>query len=98
MIWRFLGRRGLRRAALTECSLQGCQGGSDAAKSPVVAVVTVITVHLCFLDLWPFSAGKNKTPGRVADRGFVKTSLVATLLARAPVGYQARLWLNQYPK
>jgi len=30
--------------------------------------------------------------------GGSKTALVATLLARAPVGYQARLRLNQYPK
>ena len=33
-------------AALTECSWHRCKGGGDAAKSPVVAVVAVITVHL----------------------------------------------------
>ena len=44
-----------------------------------------------------FPGRKNKTPDRVADRGF-ENCLVATLLTRPPVGYQARLWLNQYPK
>jgi len=44
-----------------------------------------------------FSGRKKQTPGRVADRGF-ENCLVATLLTRPPVGYQARLWLNQYPK
>ena len=43
------------------------------------------------------SSVQNKTPGRVADRGFWGNSLVATRMCGAPVGYQARPWLNQYP-
>jgi hypothetical protein len=74
-----------------------------AGKSPGgKTVVTVISgvVHGSILKLsgaaivWGL---KNKTPGREADRGFGKL-WQATRLKWAPVGYQARQWLNQYPK
>src|SRR5690606_8123450 len=57
--------------ALIECSFGWCQGSGEAAKSPVVTVITVgaVSAHGVFLVLWPFFRPKNKNPGRVADRG-----------------------------
>src|SRR5690606_7330746 len=51
-------------AALIECSFGWCQGSGKAAKSPVVAVMTVgaVSGHRVFLVMWPSAGRKNKNP------------------------------------
>lgn len=74
--------------------------GVEAAKSPVVAAITVgaVSGHGMFLVALGHRVAEKTKPPVGWPTGGSKTALVATLLARAPVGYQARLWLNQYPK
>ncbi|MBN3862173.1 hypothetical protein HCU66_08015 [Pseudomonas frederiksbergensis] len=60
-------------------------------------VVHVVNPQIVRCDAKKCSGLKKQNP-RSGGRPGVENSLVATRLKWAPCGYQARQWLNQYPK
>src|SRR5690606_34066484 len=99
-----LGRRGhATRGALSGCSTGISVVRGSAAKSPGVSAVRAVIgavsghVSILWLSCWPCGPEKQK-PRSGGRPGFSGNWLVATLCSGAPVGYQARRWLNQYPK
>nr|MBO2508995.1 hypothetical protein [Gammaproteobacteria bacterium] len=63
-----------------------------------IGVIGAVGVHAAILDSWGLCGPEKQNPRSGCRPGVWRNCLVGDpACSRAPVGYQARLWLNQYP-